>query len=63
MNINLAHVRDIEEPRVRARSQMLFDSARWVLNGHVPAAEINHPAAHPAVRGIQGRLFQSGRLL
>src|ERR1700754_3749517 len=48
-DVDLAHVRDVEEAGVRSGTQVFFDSAGGILNGHIPAAEIDHAAAHLAV--------------
>jgi hypothetical protein len=46
-----------------ARAQVFGNDASRVLNGHIPAAEIDHPGSHPAVNGVQWGLFQlRGRL-
>jgi hypothetical protein len=57
-HVELAHVRHVEETAGAARAQVLFDRARRVLDGHVPAAEVHHARAESSVRGVQGRLFE-----
>jgi hypothetical protein len=39
---------------------VLFDGARGVLHGHVPAAELDHAAAESAVRTVERRLLECG---
>ena len=56
-HVQFAHVRDIEETCVRARPQMFLDSSGWILNRHVPPAEINHTPTHPAMHGVERSLF------
>jgi hypothetical protein len=36
---------------------LFFDGAVGILNGHVPAAEIDHAAAHLPVSVIEWSLF------
>jgi len=55
------HVRDIEHPGVRAHRVVLVDLGA-VMNGHVPAAEVDHSSAGCAVAGVEGCLLQQGRL-
>jgi len=43
---------------VRARAQVFFDGSGGILDGHVPAAEVNHPPTHLPVDGVQWSLFQ-----
>ena len=59
LDLELAHVRDVEQPRRPAHGQVLRDEAR-VLDGHVPAAEGDHLGPALAVDGVQGRLAQRG---
>jgi hypothetical protein len=40
---------------------MFLDSSGWILNGHVPPAEINHTPTHPAMHGVERSLFESER--
>lgn len=56
-DVDLAHVRDVEETGVRSGTEVFFDSAGGILNGHIPAAEIDHAAAHLAVSVIKWSLF------
>jgi len=61
--LDLAHVRDVEQPGARAHRHVLVGDAR-VLDGHVPAAEFDHPCAERTMTGVEGSLFQSaGRWL
>ena len=43
-DLDLAHVRDVEQPGARADRHVLVDDAR-VFDGHVPAAEFDHARA------------------
>src|ERR1043165_2347348 len=60
-DFDLAHMRHVEEARARARAIVLFDRARGVLHGHVPAAELDHAPAQTPVRGVQRILLECGR--
>jgi hypothetical protein len=37
--------------------QMLFQNAKWILNGHFIAGKWHHLAAKLAMEGVQGRVF------
>ncbi len=50
-----AHVRDVEETGVPARLQVLPDDARGVLDGHLPAAEVDHVGARLDVLLVEWR--------
>ena len=50
-NLDLAHVADVEHTYGFAHGMVLIDEAR-VLDGHVPAAEIDHLRARGAVHLI-----------
>ena len=54
-DLELAHVRDVEDPGVRADSLVLGDHA-LVLHGHLPAGERDHARAEGDVPAVQGRL-------
>ena len=47
--MDLAHVRDVEDPRALADGRVLGEDRR-VLHGHQEAAELDHPRAERAVR-------------
>ena len=56
-NFDFAHVADIEEAGARPHRHM-FRGDAGVLDGHVPAAEGNHPRVRRAVPGVQGRFSE-----
>ena len=51
---NVAHVANVENAHADAHRLMLGDqpAARRILDGHIPAAKINHLCAQPAVQRI-----------
>src|SRR4051794_24126262 len=51
----LAHMRDIEQPRLLARMQMLRDNPSFVLDRHRIAGERHHARALRHVQLIEGR--------
>ena len=59
-NFDLAHVADIEEADRVAHGVVLVDDA-GVLDGHVPAAEIDHLRAQGAMDRVQGCGAESRR--
>src|SRR4051812_35605418 len=59
-NLYLAHVRNVEEARARARPGVLFARAGGVLHGHVPTAKLDHAPAESAVRRVERRLLELG---
>src|SRR5882757_4906711 len=58
--LNIAHVADVEKPHRGADRHVLRGDA-GVLDWHIPASEIDHFGAEPAVDTIERRLAQSGR--
>jgi hypothetical protein len=42
---DLAHVRYIKKSAACTRPKMLFQNSGGILDGHIPAAEIDHSAA------------------
>ena len=54
LDVELAHVRDVEDARVAADRSMLRDHA-LVLDGHLPAGEGNHPCPRLDVAGVERR--------
>ena len=58
LNIDTAHVGDVEDAAVTAAVEMLCDDAFRVLDGHIPAAEIDHRRACVEMCLIQNRPFQ-----
>ena len=50
-----AHVRDVEEAGAAASGKVLGDDPGRILDGHVPAAEVDHPGAGGDVLGVEGR--------
>ena len=53
-DLDLAHVADIEDAHGVAHGVVLVDDA-GVLDGHVPAAEIDHPGTEGSMDRVQGR--------
>ena len=51
-DVDLAHVRDVEDAAVAPDGEMLGDHA-LVLDGHVPACERHHPRAEGDVAIVQ----------
>ena len=58
-DLELAHVRDVEQARGPAHREVLGDEAR-VLDGHVPATEGDHPGPALPVDGVEWRLAELG---
>ena len=56
---NLAHVGDVKQPRLAADRPVLLEDA-VVLDGHPPAAKINHAGSKRFVNWGQGSAFGSG---
>jgi len=56
-NVDLAHMRNVEEAGVSACAQVFFDGTGGILDWHVPAAEIDHAAAQLPVSVIEWGLF------
>ena len=54
---DLAHVRHVEEPRIRAHGLVLVDDARE-LDGQLPAAEIDHLSAQLVFDCVQWGFFE-----
>src|SRR3954449_10442099 len=52
----LAHVRDVEEPGVLARPEMLGEDAGLILHRHVVAGKRHHPRVERQVLGMERRL-------
>jgi len=48
----------IEESGVPSSAEVFFDCAGWVLDRHVPTAEINHAPANAAMHSIKRRSFE-----
>src|SRR5258705_13466011 len=65
VNTNVAHVADVKNANAPAHGFMLGHetAARRVLNGHIPAAKIDHFRAKLPVQRVEGRLakFNFGR--
>jgi hypothetical protein len=57
LDLELAHVRDVEDPRVRAHRTMLRDHA-LVLDGHLPAGEPHQLRAGGEVARVERRAAQ-----
>ena len=57
LDLELAHVRDVEDAGVGAHGAMLLDHA-LVLDRHLPAGEGNHPRAERDVAVVERRLQQ-----
>ena len=58
-HFDLAHVADIEYPDAFPHGVMFLDDA-FILDGHVPAAEVHHFCAHAAMHGVQGVTRRAG---
>ena len=62
--LDFAHVADVEETDAGAHGHVLGNEAAagaGVFDGHVPAAEVDHPGFEGAVRGVEcGLLERSG---
>ena len=58
LDLDLAHVRDVEDAGVRADGLVLLDDA-LVLDGHLPAGERNHPSPERNVPVVQRRSQES----
>ena len=56
LDIDDAHVRDVEHPGIAAHGAMLIDLGA-VIHGHVPSAEIHHARSRGAVQGVKRCLF------
>ena len=54
LDLDLAHVRDVEDAGVGANGAVLLDDA-LVLDGHLPAGERNHPCPERDVPVVQRR--------
>ena len=59
-DLDLAHVRDVEDPGVGADRPVLLDHP-LVLDGHLPAGERDHPRAECDVAVVERRLLQGLR--
>ncbi len=57
--LDVAHVRDVEEADGGADGHVFGDEA-GVLDGHVPAAEVDHLGLVGAVGGVEGGLAECG---
>ena len=55
------HVADVEEAGAAARGEVLGDDARGVLDGHVPAAEVDHAGAERHVTVVERRALERAR--
>jgi len=60
---DLAHMRDVEQPRGAAGMQVFPEHARWILHGHVVARERHHPGAEAHMQPVQGRLFHGEKVV
>jgi hypothetical protein len=56
-----SHVRDVEETRPPTRRQVLADDARWILDGHLPAGELDQLRAGRRVAREERRARKPGR--
>ena len=56
-DVDLAHVRDVEDAAVLAHGAVLGDDA-LVLHGHLPAGERHHPRAERDVALVERRAEQ-----
>ena len=62
LDVELAHVRDVEDAAVAPDGEMLGDHA-LVLDGHLPAGERHHAGAEGDVAIVQRRASQSRQSL
>ncbi len=53
------HVDDVEEARRAARGEVLGDDARGVLEGHLPAAEVDHAGAERHMPVVERRALRA----
>src|SRR5215472_12842077 len=62
---DVAHVADVEDADARANGHVLVDDAAadsgGVFDWHVPAVELHHLCAHPAMDGVQRRFANQRR--
>ena len=58
-DVELAHVRDVEEPDALAHGAVLLEDA-GVLDGHLPAAEVDQLRAELAVQVVERRALERG---
>ena len=59
-DFDLADVADVEQAGAAADRHVLVDHA-GVFDGHVPAAELDHPRAERPVPRMERRLLQGAR--
>jgi hypothetical protein len=59
VQVDLPHVRDVEEPRVLAHRAMLGQDPR-VLHRHLEAGELDQARAEGAVAVVEGRAAEAG---
>ena len=59
LDVELPHVRDVEDAAVAAHGKVLGDHA-LVLHGHLPAGEGNHACTERDMAVVQGRPFETG---
>ena len=52
VDLDFTHVADVEQADVLAHGVVLFEDA-GILDGHVPAAEVDHPGAQLTVRRVE----------
>ena len=60
LDAELAHMADVEEARALAHGPMLFEHAA-VLDGHLPAAELDETRAERAMLIVERRAFEPRR--
>ena len=58
LDVDFAHMRNVEKSRMAACRQVFGNHARRVLHRHMPAAEINHFAAQFTMRVVERRFLQ-----
>ena len=56
-DLDLPHVADVEQPGAGPHGHVLVDQAR-VFDGHVPAAELDHPRAERPMPRIEWSLLE-----
>ena len=53
MDFDFAHVAHVEQAGGRPNRSVLFQNA-GILEGHLPAAKVDHFGSHAAMRGVEG---------
>ncbi len=56
-NVDLTHMRDVEQSGVGSCAQVFFDRPGGILHGHIPAAEVDHASTQLPVGAVKRSLF------